>query len=124
MDTIKQTAEHSPRLYTALKNTYTILGCLLNSAALDMSTEAKDCLEVFDQYDWLMAEGCDATRFLALKDKGNAGTMVKEELDEFIGMVSDDGEVHLYFFIARGHAAVAEYNDIVGASSISLAPPE
>lgn len=111
MKTIKQPISNNQAI-GALKNTCGILEELLNSAALSLSSEARDCLEVFDQYDWVMIEGCDPARFKVLRDKGDVGAMTEKELDEFIDMISDSGQTHVYFTIIRGYKALAEYRKL------------
>lgn len=96
----------------ALNHTHEILEKLLDSSLLDLSTEAKDCLEVFDQYEWVMIPGCDAAVFQQLKDKGDAGTMSSKELNQFMEMVSRDGEHHLYLTIFEGRMAIEKYREL------------
>ena len=79
------------------------LKSLLDSSALDLTCEANDCLEVFQDYVWEMVSGGDQQRFDYLKDRGNAGTMTSAELNEFMGLVSDHGQTHLYFHLVQGH---------------------
>lgn len=106
------TQQHN-QLLLALKDTHLILSTLLSSAALDPSTEARDCLEVFDQYEWAMKPGCDETRYQALLEKGNSGTMTEDELDEFMEMVSWEGEVHAYYAIRLGQVAIETYGQLL-----------
>lgn len=87
---------------TALKSVCDILETLLSSSALDLGAEAKDCLEVFSEYDWEMEEGSDADRFNMLKSKGDNGNLSLRELDEFIGLVSKESEKHLYLTLVQG----------------------
>lgn len=97
----------------ALINTYTIINELIDSAALDLSTEAKDCLEVFSEYDWVMLPGCDESKFKMLQTKGNEGEMSQAELDDFISMVSREGEIHVYYSIYQGQKAIKDYKDLI-----------
>lgn len=99
---------NAPTLNSAFNSVYGLLGKLLDSAALDSDSEAKDCLEVFDQYNWLMAVGNDAARFAELKALGNAGEMALAELNEFMGMVSERGETHIYHAVYKGQNAIAD----------------
>lgn len=92
------------KAYTEIHN---ILSELLDSALLDLSTEAKDCLEVFDQYEWEMKPECDEHAFLALQEKGISGVMTFDELNEFMNMVSRVGQYHLYLTIYEGRKAIA-----------------
>lgn len=108
--------------HQAYQESYTILRELLDSAALDLSTEASDCLEVFNQYDWEMQPGCDEFEFQCLRDKGNSGSMTEDELDEFMEMVSRDGQTHIYFSIYQGHRAIKDYNNALLADSVSSTP--
>lgn len=97
-------------------NLYMILGELLNSAALDRDTEAKDCVDVFGEYEWAMTPGCDEALFQKLLKRGNNGTITTDELDDFMDMVSREGQTHVYFSIHQGIKAIAEYNDQVRSS--------
>lgn len=103
----EETKLNQPTLNSAFTSVYGLLGKLLGSAALDLGAEAKDCLEVFDQYNWLMADGQDAARFNQLKAMGDAGEMSLAELDEFMGMVSGLGETHIYHTIVQSEKAIA-----------------
>lgn len=100
----------------SFNNLYMILGELLNSAALDRDTEAKDCMEVFVEYEWAMTPSCDEALFQELLEKGNNGTITIDELDDFMDMVSREGQTHVYFSIHQGIKAIAEYNDQVRSS--------
>lgn len=88
--------------HTEVKSICAILETLLNSSALDLVTEAKDCLTVFSEYDWVMAAGADEALFNMLKSKGDNGNLSLRELDEFIGLVSKDSEKHLYLTLLEG----------------------
>jgi hypothetical protein len=105
-----------------LNNMYMILGDLLNSAALDRDTEAKDCIEVFGEYEWAMTPGCDEALFQHLLEKGINGTITVDELDGFMDMVSREGQTHVYFSIHQGIKSLAGYNDQVRASGSSWPP--
>lgn len=105
--------QHHNELLSALKETHLILSTLLGSAALDPSTEARDCLDVFHEYEWVRKPDCNEVRFQALVEKGNNGTMTEDELDEFMDMVSWESEPHAYFAICQGQAAIEEYAQLL-----------
>lgn len=92
------------------KVSYEILSDLLASEALDLASEARDCLENFEDYEWQMIPGKDSDRFETLRDKGNEGIMTLQELNEFMGIVSQDGQFHLYYSLWIGHQIVADFN--------------
>ena len=108
----------------ALENMSVILGELLDSAPLDNSSEAKDCLEVFDQHEWEMKPGGDTKRFQQLKVKGVSNTMTLNELDEFIGMVTRDGQTHVYFSIMEAKKALEEYRLYIKTLNSPSSPEE
>lgn len=99
----------------AQKNIFThgldILEELLNSSNLSASAEAKDCLDVFHEYEWLMKDGCDEDVYANLLDKGIAGEMSLKELDQFMDMVSKDGQHHIYFSIYEGCKVLNQYRE-------------
>lgn len=97
---------------TAFNETYGILHELLDSSLLDLETESKDCLEVFDQYEWVKKPEYDEDVFQQLKEKGDAGRMSSEELNEFMDMVSRDGEYHVYLTIREGCKAIIKYREL------------
>lgn len=86
----------------------TIIKAMIDSANLDESSEARDCLDVFDNYEWKAKEGCDLERFNSLLRKGNDGELSKDELDDFMGLVSDDGETHLYYVIRKAKSVLGQ----------------
>lgn len=90
------------------KNEYLlkVLHGLLDSAALERDAEAKDCLELFHEYDWEPKEGVNRERFAALLEQGREDNLSLKELDEFLEMVSGSGwqEPHVYFLIRKGAA--------------------
>lgn len=96
----------------AFKTIYSMLVSLINSSQLDVSTEARDCLTVFDEYKWEMKPGCDTWRFDQLIAKGNAGTMSFDELEELMDLVSDSGELHIFYFICKGKDALMEFGEL------------
>lgn len=115
MPTGKTIEDNACKIGDSLKNVCDILGRLLNSASLDEDVEANDCLDVFDQYDWIMKPGSNEGKFKRLLEKGKAGNMAKAELDEFITMVSGEGEFHLYFTIYQGQQALIDCNELMRA---------
>ncbi len=76
-----------------------LIGELLDSAAL--ASEYKDCLSEFSNYNWVCRVGADTNRFSQLKQLGNNHDLDNEGLDEFMDLVSDKGEYHLYFVIRK-----------------------
>jgi hypothetical protein len=110
---------NQPTLNSAFTAVYALLGNLLDSAVLDLGTEAKDCLEVFDQYDWEMADGQDAARFNQLKAMGDEGKMSLAELDEFMGMVAEHGQTHIYHTIVQGKKAIANLHGMNQATLLA-----
>lgn len=100
-------------LQSALGHTYELLERLLNSSALDRDTEANDCLEVFAEYDWEKQAGYDDRRFRELVALGNDGDLSRDQLDEFMSMVSSDGETHLYHTIYEARQALKRYYGLV-----------
>lgn len=103
----------------AFTTIFPILSKLLDSASLD--SEAKDCLAVFDDYQWIMKPGCAQDRFDLLVERGDYGTLSSEELDEFMSMVSDAGDLHLYYFIFHGKHAIYDYRDLFKPSRLIVA---
>lgn len=101
---------NQPTLNGAFVSVYSLLSKLLDSAALDLDSEAKDCLVVFDQYDWKMIDGKDAARFNQLKAMGDEGEMSLSELREFMSMVSEHGETHIYHTITQGQDAISRFH--------------
>ena len=83
-----------------------LLSELLDSSQLDKASEAQDCLDVFEDYEWIMKPGSNEDRFGTLYDKGISGSLSVEELDEFCDMASLDGEHHLYLTIREACKAV------------------
>ena len=92
-----------------LEAPYEILSDLLASAALDPLSEGRDCLEHFNEYEWQMISGKDTDRFQLLLAKGNEGTMTSSELNEFMAMVSQEGQLHLYYTLWIGHQIVVDF---------------
>ena len=84
-----------------------LLSDLLNSEQLDEDDESEDCIHFFDNYKWKSKDGVDQKDFQRLLQIGLNGNMDKEKLDEFMEMVSSDGEHHLYFVIYESRKAVA-----------------
>ena len=85
----------------------TILERLLDSSAL--SEEKRDCLDQFAFYDWQPLPGCDKARFNELLEKGKdefGDGLSVCELNEFIEMVSDEGDTHIYFELQRARIAL------------------
>ncbi|TNC80222.1 MAG: hypothetical protein C9356_14945 [Oleiphilus sp.] len=83
-----------------------ILSELLDSSLLDLEKEASDCLEVFDQYDWKPKPGVKMFTYEHLLNKGLSGNLTVEELDEFMGLVSREGEYHVYLVIREAQMLV------------------
>lgn len=77
-----------------------VLEGLLSSSLLDLETEVKDCLSVFQDYEWQIADGASRERFEALLSRG--GMMSIDEFLEFIELVSDKGQVHCVYWIVKG----------------------
>lgn len=105
----------------AFASIYSILSNLLVSASLDPSTEAKDCLAVFDEYEWIMKPRCERSRFEFLVERGNSGTLSLDELDEFMKLVSDEGDLHHYYFIFHGKHAIYDYRELFKMSRLIVA---
>lgn len=105
----------------AFASIYSILSNLLVSASLDPSTEAKDCLAVFDEYEWIMKPSCERVRFELLVERGNSGTLSLDELDEFMNLVSDEGDLHHYYFIFHGKHAIYDYRELFKMSRLIVA---
>lgn len=95
-------------LACALKNSTSLLEKLLGSIALNKDSEAKDCLEVFDQYNWQMTDGENQVEFDRLKQLGNLGEMSVVELNAFMEMTSDEGEHHNYLTIINAEKLVSD----------------
>lgn len=78
-------------------------GCLLeliDSAFLDASEMANDCLEVFDTYEWEPKGDLtetDAIRWAELLEKGKDGELGAEELSEFLELTNPEGQTHVYY---------------------------
>ena len=96
----------------AFNEIYNLLDELIDSPLLNFSTESKDCLDVFDQYEWVKKPECDEDLFQQLKEKGDAGTMSGKELNDFLDMVSRDGQYHVYLAIREGCKATRKYRDL------------
>jgi len=88
-------------LSTKEQNTFLklILSALVYSTALDSS--GSDALEMFEDYQWLPRPGADPDLFTRMIDTGNNWTMNREQLDQFMDMVSATGDTHLYFWIRK-----------------------
>ena len=78
-----------------------VVASLLDCASLDPQVQYNDCMICFDSYEWEMLPNANAERFQELRAKGGED-LTHEELDEFMDMVSPDGEVNEYFNIVRG----------------------
>ncbi len=78
-----------------------ILVFLLDSASLDQREHAKDCMDCFSDYQWLMLPNANAERFQALQKKGDEGELSFNELNEFMLMASPSGIVGEYFQIVH-----------------------
>lgn len=77
-----------------------VLEGLLSSSLLDLETEVKDCLSVFQDYEWQIADDACKERFEALLTRG--GMMSIDEFLEYIELVSDKGQVHCVYWIVKG----------------------
>lgn len=91
------------------QNTFlkTILERILDSSAL--TGEKRDCLDQFAWYGWQPLPECDKTRFneLLAKGKDEFGDGLSDaELNEFIEMVSDEGDTHIYYELHRARIAL------------------
>ena len=84
-----------------LEVTRIVLSGLLESAALDSRLEARDALDVFEQYEWTPKTDVDVNKYNELMTKGSNGDLSITELDEFMGLVSEDGQYHLYYLIIK-----------------------
>lgn len=76
------------------------MGELIDSAFLDASELASDCLEVFSCYEWEPLKGLNdkqLARFNQLLGLGDREEMTNQQLSEFIELVSGDGQVHIYY---------------------------
>lgn len=97
----------------AFKEIYRLLDKLTNSVALDKREEYLDCLTVFTDNDWKMKAGANAERFQQLLDKGNEDEMSQDEMDEFMDMVSEDGQTHVYHTMHMSEQALCKHNSFV-----------
>ena len=77
-----------------------VLEGLLSSSLLDLEIEVKDCLSVFQEYEWRIADGASKERFEELLSRGDM--MSIDEFLEFIELVSDKGQVHCVYWIVKG----------------------
>ncbi|WP_286241236.1 hypothetical protein [Neptuniibacter halophilus] len=97
-----------------------LLGDLLNSVLLDGATEARDCLDCFEDYDWVMNPNGDRVLFDELLKKGLDGDMSITELDQFMGMLSAEGNYHHYLSIYQGRQALAGHPVMINGREIIL----
>ncbi|MEZ8028585.1 hypothetical protein [Enterovibrio norvegicus] len=73
---------------------------LIDSAFLDVTEMANDCLEVFDNYEWEPKSDLsetDGIRWSELLQKGNDGKLEDKELSEFLELTSPEGQTHTYY---------------------------
>lgn len=88
----------------------TLLQKLLESSQLDLETEANDCLQVFNDYDWKRNHNSDEAAFNTLLDAGRENRLSITELNEFMDLVSTEGEHHLYKIIRDGWNLIVDYH--------------
>lgn len=85
---------------TLLSQANACLSALIDSAFLDATEMANDCLEVFDTYDWEAKpdlSDLDKVTWTRLLDKGNKGKLRNDELTTFLSLTNPEGQVHPYF---------------------------
>lgn len=85
-----------------------LLAILLNSADMDAYTQAKDCLDAFEDYNWKPKEGADKNRFELFLDRGKEKTLSMHYLDEFMELVDGQGEVHPYYAVYMGNKCLSD----------------
>lgn len=91
------------------KEVYRLLDKLTNSVALDKGEEYLDCLTVFSTTEWQMKAGANEERYQQLLNKGNEDEMSMEEMDEFMDMVSEDGQTHVYHTMRLSELALIKH---------------
>jgi hypothetical protein len=73
---------------------------LIDSAFLDATEMANDCLEGFATYEWEPKSDLSETegvRWSELHKKGNGSELDGEELLEFLELTSSEGQTHIYY---------------------------
>ncbi|MDQ2077440.1 hypothetical protein [Marinimicrobium sp. ABcell2] len=106
-------------LAETLNNICDSLGQIVSSPLASTEDEAKDCLDFFNNYNWVKKPNADEKQFQSLLEKGNAGEMSEEELDDFMEMVSDDGDWHVYYALFNGQKALAELATLMQTHGVS-----
>lgn len=110
--TIEKPIAEQNNYENAFLETFKMLDLIVNGSNFEYETHAKDCLGVFDEYDWQMKAGVDAVRYQELLDKGNANDMKVSELTEFLNLASLSGEYHYLLLYVHGAATIRKYSKL------------
>jgi hypothetical protein len=89
------------------KNSYLleILSGLVGCSALE--DEANDAREVFEEYDWVAKSGADEELFNNLLTIGKSHDMSVCDIDDFMELVSESGQYHLYYLVRKARDVVS-----------------
>lgn len=68
----------------------------------NLEDEYKTCLNDFQDIQWEALPDINIDAFIALHERGVNGELTREELDEFLDMVSIASNPPLYFFMRKG----------------------
>ncbi|MFV7771689.1 hypothetical protein [Shewanella marisflavi] len=95
---------------TLLTQSLDCLAALLDSAYLDNSCMANDCLTAFDDFEWQPHNDLqpgEHARWEMLLGKGQAGQMGYSELLDFFKLTDPGGQVHDYFYRVQAQQLLA-----------------
>jgi len=92
------------------KNVYLIeiLTGILGSCALN--EEAILARNDFNDYEWTAKPDINLNDFNRLLEIGKNNDMTESDIDDFMELVSDSGQHHLYYLIRKGHHAIHSDN--------------
>jgi hypothetical protein len=99
---------------------------LIDSAFLDATEMANDCLEVFDTYEWEAKSDLsesDGISWSELLQKSNNGEVDGEELSEFLELTSPEGQTHIYYHRIQARKlvdSIQEYEKEANLKAISI----